>query len=319
MKILQKKIIIVGVGPAGVGAALTLSRQGFRDIVILDRFDRVGGIPGKYTRHGKPTFILWSKAQIRHGSEYADSLSEQLNRTGIDIRLGTTVIRFHPEEREIEAVSKQDGFFRIRADAILFACGARESTAVERGWMFGQRPARVFHTFHLLQLLNEIPEMPQARVAIVGSEVVAYSTAAKLAQTLNRPLMIDHGKTPDCSVLSRFYFFRGQTPQRIQNVQKAYTRGDMSVEGIRLEKKPAVSIPADYLYLCGNFVPNTELLATADIPFHTKTRQLTTDSEIQLRQQGIFIAGNMIGKASGGEKAYFRGVFSGRRIAAYLK
>jgi len=190
---------------------------------------------------------------------------------------------------------------------------------VERGWVFGQRPARVLHTLHLLQLLNNMPEMPQARYAIMGSEVVAYSTAAKLAQINHRPLIVDHGKTAACSVFSCFYFFRGQAPQRIPNVQTAYTRGDPGIEGVRLEKSPAESVPADYLYLCGDFVPNTELLATADIPFHPKTRQLTTDSVNQLRRQGLFIAGNMVGNASGGEGAYFSGIRIGKQIATYLK
>lgn len=318
METIRKKIVIIGAGPAGVGAALRLDRGGHRNILILDRFSRIGGIPAQYPDHGKPTFILWSKGRIRHGITYADSLAEKLNGTGIETWLKSTVIRFDPVKKEIHGLSSDNGFFRIEAEAILFACGARESTTTERRRIFGQRPARVFHTFHLLQFLKEKQGIMPARQAIAGAESVSYATAEKLVSDLHTPVILDPGKSAFSSVFSRGYFFRGRSPQRIPGVCGVSVRGEMGVKEIHLETTPPATIPVDYLYLCGQFVPNTELLSTAEISMDADTRQVASDSIKTLRQRGIFIAGNMNGAISGGEGAYFSGVRAGRQITSYL-
>ena len=318
MKTVRKKIVIVGAGPAGVGAAVRLARDGHNDLMILDRFDRVGGISGKYTEHGRPTFIVLSKGRVVHGPRYADLLSDRLHRAGVEPQLGTSVIRFNPEMKELQVLSKQDGVFCIKADVILFACGARERSSVERGHIYGQRPARAFHTLQLLQLLRKTAALPVARTGIVGSEVVSYSTADKLKVFSGRPLIFDHGKSASCSMLSRFYFFRGQQPKRIPDVRELRVAGNMSVETIQAGTEVPAVFPMDYLFLCGQLVPNTELLAIAKVPFDAKTRVIAADWTTSMQEKGLFLAGNIRGTGSGSERAYLCGSLTGRRITAYL-
>ncbi len=40
----QKDVVIIGGGPAGLAAAVELHKQGVRDMVILERETRLGGI-----------------------------------------------------------------------------------------------------------------------------------------------------------------------------------------------------------------------------------------------------------------------------------
>ena len=40
----RKEVVIIGGGPAGLAAAVELHKQGVRDMVILEREDRLGGI-----------------------------------------------------------------------------------------------------------------------------------------------------------------------------------------------------------------------------------------------------------------------------------
>ena len=56
------KVAIVGGGPAGIGAALGLVRRGVKSIVLIERDEKIGGIPALYKRKpgGVPTFIRWS-------------------------------------------------------------------------------------------------------------------------------------------------------------------------------------------------------------------------------------------------------------------
>ncbi|MBU2646600.1 NAD(P)-binding protein [bacterium] len=319
MNVIQKQIVIIGAGPSGAGAALRLSRAGYRDILILDRFDRIGGIAGKYCHLGRPTFVRWSTGRILHGPEYADRLARKLTRAGIETRLETTVLRFLPEEKELQVVSAREGAYRVRADTVLFACGARERTRVERGWIFGQRPARVYHTLHLLELMSHSTEIPPARFHLLGSEEIAYSLAEKLGHVNGAPLLIDHEESPGCSLFSRLYFFRKGQPRRIPAVREIRIQGQQGMEGIVLKNASSESIPADNLILTGNLIPNTELLATASIPFSAETRQILPEALKKLQGQGIFITGNMQGSTSGGERAYLSGFMTAARIMNYLK
>ena len=48
-----KKIVIVGAGPAGLGAAYRLAELGHEDWEVFEREDHVGGLASSYTdEHG---------------------------------------------------------------------------------------------------------------------------------------------------------------------------------------------------------------------------------------------------------------------------
>lgn len=319
MESIQKKIVIVGAGPSAVGAALRLGQAGYKDILLLDRFGRIGGIPGKYHRHGKPTFVMWSKGQILHGQDYAALLSKKIVAAGIETRLKTTVLGFSPREKELQAVSAQNGSYRIKAEAVLFACGAREKTALERGRLYGQRPARIYQTFQMLELMNLTSELPPARYNILGSEVISYSLAEKISHTGGTSQIIDHEKSAACSIFSRLYFFNKLRPRRIPSVGEIKTEGQWGLEKVHLQKKQSGAVPSEYLILTGNLIPNTELFTTAGIPFSASSRIIRPQALQEQQQQGVFITGNMTGTAFGGERAYLSGYLTAGRIMDYLK
>ncbi len=49
----KKRIVIVGAGPAGLATARYLNKQGFRDVTILEKLGRVGGLCRTITEDGK--------------------------------------------------------------------------------------------------------------------------------------------------------------------------------------------------------------------------------------------------------------------------
>lgn len=316
---MRVRTLVIGAGPAGVAAALRLNKSGNGDLLILDRFQRVGGISGQYAKSAKPTFIEWSKGRILHGPDYAARLDERLRKAGIEVRLKTSVLRFDLGTKTIEAVSSEHGCCRIMADVVLFACGARESTPVEHGRVFGTRPARVFHTLHLQQLLQRKIRLYPAKTAVVGSEVIAYATAAELAASTGTPCIIDSEYLPSSSVFSRLYFFRNGFPRRIGNVRHINVEGHAAVEGLRLEKTSPETIATNYLFFCGHLKPNTELLAMAGLPCHAETRLPEPETLRELEAQGVFIAGNISGSATGADFAYLNGYRTAGRVIDYLK
>ena len=95
------KVVIIGAGPAGIGAATALSKRGVKSIALVERSDKIGGIPALYKtkKGGVRTFVRWSRGGIPvFGEEYARWLSLQLARTETKVWLQSQVIEIEAKE-----------------------------------------------------------------------------------------------------------------------------------------------------------------------------------------------------------------------------
>ena len=80
-------VIIVGGGPTGLSAARRLADLGIRDVVVLEREAKAGGIP----RHcGHLGFGWQSHQRLWTGPRFAAELRKSAK--GLDIRTATTVL-----------------------------------------------------------------------------------------------------------------------------------------------------------------------------------------------------------------------------------
>jgi len=210
------KAIIIGGGPAGIGAAIGLSKKGIKSVVI-DRNDKLGGIPSFYKKKkgGIRTFIRWSRGGMPvFGEEYAKWLESQISKRDIDVRLQTQVIDIEPKEKRVTLVSPDKGQIKLTADSIIMACGSREETPSERGFMMGSRPMRVFFTKHLLELIDEHGLLPMRNPVIIGSDLIAYAAAAKLRIAgAEEAIIVDNRRKPKCSFFQRLYFRGWSNPK----------------------------------------------------------------------------------------------------------
>lgn len=322
MQIRDVEIVVVGAGPSGIGAAIRLNRAGYKDILLLDRFSQVGGIPHKYKSDGVPTFVKWSKGKIVHGCEYAKTLSDRLQKLSIETSLSTTVLKFSGFNRTLLAISPQLGQFKIQAKVVILACGAREQNRMERGWIVGERPARVYNSFHMLDLIHHLNEKTRSKFYLTGSETITYSMAAKLSRskkTSSLPKLVDNQLSRKSSIFSKLYFRKWANPHRIAPIHEMSIKGFNGVESLIVTGNQTQYIPADYLVMTGKLIPNTELLVDDGSAINPHSRQITPGTEVALNQKGIFLAGNMKGTSSSGEIAYFNGYFSARKALQYLK
>ena len=57
------QVAIIGAGPSGIGAAIGLKRHGIRSVLMIERRDKIGGIPSLYKKkaHTIPTFGIWTR------------------------------------------------------------------------------------------------------------------------------------------------------------------------------------------------------------------------------------------------------------------
>ena len=316
------KVIIIGGGPAGIGAAIGLSKKGIKSIVVLERSDKLGGIPSLYKkkRGGVRTFIRWSRGGIPvFGEEYAQWLETQMSKQNIEFRLQSQVIGIEPKEKKVSLVSPDKGQISLTADAIIMACGSREETPTERGFIMGARPTRVFFTKHLLQLIDDHSLLPMQNPVIIGSDLIAYAAAAKLRKAgAEEAIIVDNRRSPKCSIFQRLYFRRWSKPvfYGSNSLESISVVGSGAVTGVRLSNGDFIK--CDGIAVCGELIPNSELALEGNIKVELPSRKPLVGQDYQLSEPGWYAAGNLLGGFHGAEWCYFNGTKVAKKVVKYL-
>ena len=101
----------------------------------------------------------------------------------------------------------------------------------ERRWISGSRAARVFFTSHLIEFLDHHGKLPVRHPVILGSDLIAYSAAAKLrAAAAEEAQMLDQPNRCQTTLAARLYFRLWSNPRWRGDVQAASIRGRIATE-----------------------------------------------------------------------------------------
>ena len=209
------KVAIIGGGPAGIGAAIGLAKRGIGPVVLIERRAELGGTPMGYRKKpgGVPTFVEWTRGRVVFGEELAGRMAKRLAKTDTTIRLSAQVTQIDPAEKRLTLLGPE-GVCDVTADAVVLAAGAREQTPAEKGWLAGARTARVGFTRHITGWLDRHGLLPAKRPVVVGSDLIAYSVAAKLrAAGSDEPVMLDRRQSPSAGFFERLFFRRWTRPE----------------------------------------------------------------------------------------------------------
>jgi len=119
---INKNLVIIGGGPAGLAAAKSAYDAGERDIVILERQSELGGILNQCIHNG---FGLHTFKEELTGPEYASRYIVEVQKRSIEYKLDTTVLSIS-NSKVVTAVNETDGLIKYQAKAVIVACGCRE-------------------------------------------------------------------------------------------------------------------------------------------------------------------------------------------------
>ncbi len=306
------KVAIIGGGPAGIGVAVGLAKHGIGSVVLIERRADIGGTPMGYRKKsgGVPTFVEWTRGRVVFGEELAGRLVKRLAHTDTAIQLSTQVTKIDPAEKRLTLFGPE-GVCDVTADAIVLAAGAREQTSAEKGWLVGARTSRVSFARHLTGWLERHGLIPARKPVIMGSDLIAYSAAAKLREFgSDEPVMIDQRRRPGAGLFERLFFRRWTRPDWSGGVTATEIMGDRSAAGVR--SSDGQEWFGDGVIVCGELVPNTELALLGGLAVDLPSRQLQLASAQALSQPGWFAAGNVLGGFHGAQWCYF----NGRRVAS---
>ena len=313
------KVVIIGGGPAGIGTAVGLAKRGVGPVVLIERRAELGGTPMGYRKKpgGVPTFVEWTRGRVVFGEELAGRMAKRLAKTDTVIRLGTQVTKIDPAEKRLTLLGP-DGVRELTADAVVLAAGAREQTPAEKGWLAGARTARVGFTRHVTGWLDRHGLLPARKPVVVGSDLIAYSAAAKLrAAGSDEPVMIDRRQSPSAGFFERLFFRRWTRPDWSGGVTAAGMKGDRAATGV--QSSDGKEWPGDGVMVCGELVPNSELALLGGLAVELPSRQLQLARGQAMSEPGWFAAGNVLGGFHGAQWCYFNGRRLAKRIATFLE
>ncbi len=303
----ETDLLIIGGGPAAMGAALGAREAGVKNILLLERAEVAGGILNQCIHNG---FGLHYFKEELTGPEYAHRFIQKLKEENIEILLNTMVVDITNERvvtafrpGDASAGAEEGGVLQIKAKAIVLAMGCRERS---RGALNipGSRPAGVFTAGAAQRFVNIEGYMPGKEIVILGSGDIGLIMARRMSLEGARVKMV-------CELLP----FSGGLQRNIVQCLEDFNiplrlshtvikvHGKDRVSGVTIAKvdenrKPIQEsyeyIPCDTLLLSVGLIPENELSEKAGVELDSVTGGPIVNESMETTVSGIFACGNVV-------------------------
>lgn len=295
---IKTDIVVVGGGPAGLGAAIRAKEEGAGEVLLIERDEEMGGILNQCIHNG---FGLHYYKEELTGPEYAYRLIKKAEQAGIEFVNSTMAVGIG-NDRRITAINKQ-GVMNVVAGAIILSMGCRERTREVLG-IPGDRPAGIFTAGTAQKLINIDGYLPGKKIVILGSGDIGMIMARRL--TLE-------GAEVVC-VVEKMPFIGGLLRNEVQclndfdipillNHSVTNIIGDKRVEKIVVSELDEQQMPvagsekiyeADTLLLSAGLIPENELSEKAGVKLNRLTGGPLVNSLWQTSVEGIYAGGNVV-------------------------
>lgn len=327
---IQADALIIGAGPAGLAAALELTKAGVKNVVVAERECEAGGIPRLCGHTG---FGLHDLHRVMTGQSYARLYRLMADQAGIRIAINTTITTLAPNPSPngsgglVESnFTSPAGIGTIEAKSVLLATGVRERPRSAR-LVPGHRPQGVFTTGSLQRFVYEHGLPVGRRAVIVGAQIVSLSVVTALLHAgvkvagmvtelprhqLYLPVFLP-AKIFYADILARAPIL---TNMRVTNIL-----GRSHVEGVEvtdLESGRMRVIECDTVVFTGDWIPENELARRGEVETLTSSLGPQVDAEFRTSRAGVFAAGNLLRGVETADWAALEGRRAARSMARWL-
>ena len=291
-------VVIIGGGPAGLGAAVEAHEAGVKNILIIERDRELGGILNQCIHNG---FGLHEFKEELTGPEYAGRFIEMTKERNIEYMLNTMVLSID-NDRNIVALGEK-GLIDIEAKAIVLAMGCRERTrgAID---LPGYRPGGVFTAGAAQRFVN-------MEGYLVGKKVVIYGSG-DIGLIMARRMKLEGAEV--VAVVERKPHSSGLTRNIVQCLDDfgipllletaiTYVHGKERVEGVTVAKTGADKQPiketekfleCDTILLSVGLIPENELSNEIGVSLDRRTSGPIVNNKMNTNIEGVFACGNVV-------------------------
>ena len=296
-------VVVVGGGPAGMGAALGARDSGVGRVLILDREVEPGGILLQCIHSG---FGLHYFREELTGPEYAERFLEKVIDQDVDMLADCYVSGIAVDSdgsKAVRVMNERFGMTTVETKSVVLAMGCRERT---RGAIRipGTRPSGILPAGLAQKMVNLKGYLPGKRIAILGSGDIGLIMARRL--TLE-----------GCEVVGVYEimpYSNGLTRNVVQCLEDfgiplhlsttvAYIHGRDRVEKITVapvdrDLKPDLSrawdVKCDTLLISIGLIPENELSQNLGIQLDVVTGGPRASSTLETGMPGVFACGNVL-------------------------
>ncbi len=317
-------LVIIGGGPAGLAAAVSAYDNGVKNIVIIERDNKLGGVLNQCIHNG---FGLTRFKESLTGPEYADRFVKEVLNRDITVMLETTVLDLS-EDKKVTIINKDNGLQTLSAKAVILAMGCRERS---RGAINvpGTRPAGVFSAGTAQRYVNLMGYLPGKKIVILGSGDIGLIMA--------RRMTLEGAKVKAvCEIMPFSSGLKRNIEQCLNdfeiplyfNTTIVEIIGDGRVEAVTIaqvdqNKKPIKgtekTIKCDTVLFSVGLIPENELAKKAGLPLNMGTKGVNVDQFRQTEKSGIFACGNALQVHDLVDFVSEESEIAGASVAKYLK
>ncbi len=287
--------MIIGGGPAGMGAALGCAENGTK-CIIVERNPFLGGILRQCIHNG---FGLHYFGEEYTGPEYAYKFRQKVeSNKKIKVLLNTFVTKI---EGKTVTITNENGIQKIECKALVLAMGCRERTPANI-MLTGSRPVGVLTAGCAQKLVNIYGKLPGKNVVILGSGDIGLIMARRLTlQGAKVHAVMEINPTPsglrrnitqclddyNIPLMLHTTIFDVVGRDRVEGV--FYGQVDEKYNKIESTRK---FLPCDALILSVGLVPERDLVEY--LPFNRATKSTFVDDHMQTNEDGVFACGNFL-------------------------
>lgn len=282
-------VAIIGAGPSGLAAAITLKKKGIERVIVLERESEAGGIP----RHcGHPPFGVREFNRILSGPSYANKVVSTAQDAGVEIWINSTVTKLDNSTQL--SVITVDGACKVKAKRILLATGTREKPRSAR-FISGQRAMGIYNTGALQSMVYLKKKIPFKNPIIVGTEIVSFSALFTCWKAGIKPVAMLEKNKKHSSMYPMSFFPKLIGVPLLTDTSIKFIQGRERVCSVTILSSGGMEkeIPCDGVLFTGEFTPESSLVRLSHLEIDKERGLPVIDKNGRCSDPNYYASGNV--------------------------